>query len=103
VLIAGGKDKGLDFTGLRPLVREKVKAVVLIGQMTEKLFAAWHSVVSCTRATTLADAVEKAQSLAQAGDVVLLSPGCSSFDMFKSFEDRGDQFRELVRARAQQT
>ncbi len=103
VLIAGGKDKGLDFSGLRPLVREKVKAVVLIGQMTEKLFAAWNSAVSCTRATTLADAVDKAHALAQAGDVVLLSPGCSSFDMFKSFEDRGDQFRELVLARSKQT
>jgi UDP-N-acetylmuramoylalanine--D-glutamate ligase len=99
VLIAGGKDKGLDFTSLRALVREKAKAVVLIGSMTEKLFTAWNSAVPCTRATTLADAVEKAHTLAQSGDVVLLSPGCSSFDMFKSFEDRGDQFRELVRAR----
>ncbi|HEX4138698.1 MAG TPA: UDP-N-acetylmuramoyl-L-alanine--D-glutamate ligase [Candidatus Methylacidiphilales bacterium] len=103
VLIAGGKDKGLDFTGLSALVREKVKAVVLIGQMTEKLFAAWNSAVPCTRASTLADAVGKAHALAQSGDAVLLSPGCSSFDMFKSFEDRGDQFRELVRARAKQT
>jgi UDP-N-acetylmuramoylalanine--D-glutamate ligase len=102
VLIAGGKDKGLDFTGLRTLVREKAKAVVLIGSMTEKLFAAWNSAVPCTRATTLADAVEKAHALAQSGDIVLLSPGCSSFDMFKSFEDRGDQFRELVRSRAKQ-
>jgi UDP-N-acetylmuramoylalanine--D-glutamate ligase len=99
VLIAGGKDKGLDFTGLRQLIREKTKAVVLIGQMTEKLFAAWDSATPCTRATTLADAVEKAHALAQSGDVVLLSPGCSSFDMFKSFEDRGDQFRALVLAR----
>jgi UDP-N-acetylmuramoylalanine--D-glutamate ligase len=103
VLLAGGKDKGLDFTGLRQLVREKVKAVVLVGQMTEKLFAAWNSAVPCTRATTLADAVEKAHALAEPGDVVLLSPGCSSFDMFKSFEDRGDQFRALVRARAAKT
>jgi UDP-N-acetylmuramoylalanine--D-glutamate ligase len=103
VLLAGGKDKGLDFTGLRSLVREKVKAVVLIGQMTEKLFAAWNSAAPCTRATTLADAVEKCHALAKPGDTVLLSPGCSSFDMFKSFEDRGDQFRALVQARAAQT
>lgn len=103
VLLAGGKDKGLDFTGLRQLVREKVKAVVLIGQMTEKLFAAWNSATACTRATTLADAVEKAHALAQPGDTVLFSPGCSSFDMFKSFEDRGDQFRALARARARQS
>ena len=103
VLMAGGKDKGLDFSGLRPLLREKVKAVVLIGQMTEKLFAAWNSAVPCVRAATLADAVEQAQQLARPGDVVLFSPGCSSFDMFKDFEDRGDQFRALVQARAKQT
>lgn len=99
VLLAGGKDKGLDFTGLRPLLREKVKNVVLIGQMTEKLFAAWNSAVPCFPAATLADAVNKCQELARPGDVVLFSPGCSSYDMFKSFEDRGDQFRELVKAK----
>jgi UDP-N-acetylmuramoylalanine--D-glutamate ligase len=103
VLLAGGKDKGLDFSGLTPLVREKVKAVVLIGQMTEKLFALWNAAVPCTRATTLADAVDQTQKLAKRGDVVLFSPGCSSFDMFKDFEDRGDQFRALVQARARQT
>ena len=102
VLLAGGKDKGLDFSGLRPLLREKVKAVVLIGQMTEKLFAAWNSAVPCVRAATLADAVNLAQGLATPGDVVLLSPGCSSYDMFKDFEDRGDQFRALIQAKAGQ-
>ncbi len=102
VLLAGGKDKGLDFDGLRPLLREKVKAVVLIGQMTEKLFASWNSAVPCVRAVTLADAVSQAHRLAQPGDVVLFSPGCSSFDMFKDYEDRGDQFRALVQARASQ-
>jgi UDP-N-acetylmuramoylalanine--D-glutamate ligase len=100
VLIAGGKDKGLDFSGLRPLLREKVKAVVLIGQMTEKLFHAWNTVVPCVVAATLADSVERARRLAEPGDVVLFSPGCSSFDMFKDFEDRGDQFRALIRAKA---
>jgi UDP-N-acetylmuramoylalanine--D-glutamate ligase len=100
VLIAGGKDKGLDFSGLRPLLREKVKGVVLIGQMTEKLFHAWSTAVPCVVAYTLADAVERAQRLAQPGDVVLFSPGCSSFDMFRDFEDRGDQFRALIQAKA---
>ena len=66
--------------------------------MTEKLYAAWNTAVPCERATTLADAVAKCRQLAQPGDVVLFSPGCSSFDMFKSFEDRGDQFRALVQA-----
>ncbi|MCE0485214.1 MAG: UDP-N-acetylmuramoyl-L-alanine--D-glutamate ligase [Methylacidiphilales bacterium] len=102
VLLAGGKDKGLDFTGLRPLVREKVRAVVLIGQMTEKLLATWQSVVPCHKAGTLADAVDQARRLAQSGDVILFSPGCSSYDMFRSFEDRGDQFRALVQTHAQQ-
>ena len=102
ILIAGGKDKGLDFDSLRPLVREKAKAVVLIGQMTEKLFAAWNSAAPCVVAGTLADAVERARRLASPGDVVLFSPGCSSFDMFRDFEDRGDQFRALVQARANQ-
>jgi UDP-N-acetylmuramoylalanine--D-glutamate ligase len=100
VLIAGGKDKGLDFSGLRPLLREKSTAVVLIGQMTEKLFAAWNTAVPCVVAATLADSVERARRLAKPGDVVLFSPGCSSFDMFKDFEDRGDQFRALVQAKA---
>lgn len=103
VLLAGGKDKGLDFSGLRPLLREKVKAVVLIGQMTEKLFAAWNSAVPCVKATTLANAVDQARELAKPGDVVLFSPGCSSFDMFKDFEDRGDQFRALIQARVNRT
>jgi UDP-N-acetylmuramoylalanine--D-glutamate ligase len=103
VLIAGGKDKGLDFSGVRQLLREKVKEIVLIGQMTEKLFAAWNSAVPCVKATTLADAVNLAQGLATPGDVVLFSPGCSSYDMFKDFEDRGDQFRALVQAKANQT
>ena len=103
ILIAGGKDKGLDFGGLRTLLREKVKNVVLIGQMTEKLFTAWNSAVPCVKATSLADSVEQAQKLAKAGDVVLFSPGCSSFDMFKDFEDRGNQFRELIKAKAGQS
>jgi len=102
VLLAGGKDKGLDFCGLRALVSEKARAVVLIGQMTEKLFAAWNSAVPCVKAASLADAVEQTQRLAQPGDVVLFSPGCSSFDMFKDFEDRGDQFRALIQAKATQ-
>ena len=102
VLIAGGKDKGLDFTGLRPLLREKVRAVVLIGQMAEKLEAAWQSAVPCHRRATLAAAVQEAHVLAHRGDTVLFSPGCSSYDMFKSFEDRGDQFRALVQALAAQ-
>jgi UDP-N-acetylmuramoylalanine--D-glutamate ligase len=102
VLLAGGKDKGLDFTSLRPLLREKVRAVVLIGQMTDKLATAWSSAVPCHKTGSLAEAVAETRLLAHRGDTVLFSPGCSSYDMFKSFEDRGDQFRELVKAQAAQ-
>ena len=99
VLIAGGKDKGLDFSGLRSLVREKVKAAVLIGQMAEKLASIWGSAIPCVKVATLADAVvQAARARRNAGDNVLLSPGCSSYDMFKSFEDRGDQFRVLAQS-----
>ena len=100
VLLAGGKDKGLDFSGLKTLVREKVKAVVLIGQMTDKLFALWNVAVPCFRAASLADAVEQTRKIAKPGDVVLFSPGCSSFDMFRDYEDRGDQFRALIQQAA---
>jgi UDP-N-acetylmuramoylalanine--D-glutamate ligase len=103
VLLAGGKDKGLDFSGLRPLVRAKVRAAVLIGQMAEKLAATWTRDVPCHRASSLAEAVALCQELARPGDAVLFSPGCSSFDMFRDYEDRGNQFRELVEARAKQS
>jgi UDP-N-acetylmuramoylalanine--D-glutamate ligase len=103
VLLAGGKDKGLDFSGLRPLVRAKVRAAVLIGQMAEKLEATWTRDVPCHRAGSLAEAVTRCRELAQPGDAVLFSPGCSSFDMFRDYEERGNQFRELVEAAAKQS
>jgi UDP-N-acetylmuramoylalanine--D-glutamate ligase len=96
VLIAGGKDKGFTFDPLRPLVKDKVKAAVLIGEMAESIRRSWDGAVKSKIATSLADAVERARSLASAGEVVLFSPGTSSFDMFKSYADRGDQFRKLV-------
>jgi UDP-N-acetylmuramoylalanine--D-glutamate ligase len=96
VLIAGGKDKGFTFDPLRSLVKDKVKLAVLIGEMAESIRRSWDGAVESEIATSLADAVERARSLASAGDVVLFSPGTSSFDMFKSYADRGDQFRKLV-------
>jgi UDP-N-acetylmuramoylalanine--D-glutamate ligase len=98
VLIAGGKDKGFTFGPLRQLVKEKVKSSVLIGEMAEQIARDWGGGVPCEVAASLADAVERAHSAAQSGDVVLFSPGTSSFDMFKSYADRGDQFRALVHA-----
>lgn len=98
ILIAGGKDKGFTFETLRELVGEKARAVILIGEMATRICQDWNEAVPCEIANSLADAVERAHALAQTGEVVLFSPGTSSFDMFKSYADRGDQFRALVQA-----
>ena len=98
VLIAGGKDKGFTFDPLRSVVKEKVKSTILIGEMAESISRSWNGAVKSEIANSLADAVERAHAAAQPGDVVLFSPGTSSFDMFKSYADRGDQFRALVQA-----
>ena len=98
VLIAGGKNKGFSFDPLRSLVKEKVRSTILIGEMAESIRRSWNGAVECEIANSLADAVERAHTRARPGEVVLFSPGTSSFDMFKSYGDRGDQFRALVRA-----
>jgi UDP-N-acetylmuramoylalanine--D-glutamate ligase len=98
VLIAGGKDKGFTFESLRPLVKEKVGSTILIGEMAESIVRDWGDAVKCEIASSLAEAVERAHAIAKPGEVVLFSPGTSSFDMFKSYADRGDQFRALVQA-----
>jgi len=102
ILIAGGKDKGFTFETLRALVAEKVRAVVLIGEMAGRIAQDWKGAVPCEIAHSLADAVERAHALAKPGEVVLFSPGTSSFDMFKSYADRGDRFRALVHALSKQ-
>ncbi len=96
VLIAGGKDKGSDFSRLNEQISKKVKALVLIGKATQKMQQAWQGLKPIHQAQTLKEAVEKAYRLAEAGDVVLLSPACASFDMFQDFEDRGRQFKQIV-------
>jgi UDP-N-acetylmuramoylalanine--D-glutamate ligase len=98
IMIAGGKDKGFTFEPLLPLVSEKARAVILIGEMAQRICQDWGGAVPCEIATSLAEAVERAHALAKPGEVVLFSPGTSSFDMFKSYADRGDQFRALVHA-----
>jgi len=98
ILIAGGKDKGFSFDPLRSLVKEKVKSTILIGEIAESIKRSWADAVESEIARSLADAVERAHSTAKPGEMVLFSPGTSSFDMFKSYADRGDQFRALVRA-----
>jgi len=98
VLIAGGKDKGFTFEPLRQLVKEKVRSTILIGEMAERIARDWDGAVKSELATSLADAVDRAHAIAKSGEIVLFSPGTSSFDMFKSYADRGDQFRALVQA-----
>ncbi len=96
VLIAGGKEKGFSFSGLSELIKSKVKAAVLIGEISGNLAQEWQDLTSCRQARSLDEAVTMASQLAQPGDVVLLSPGTSSFDMFSGYEERGCQFCEAV-------
>lgn len=98
VWIVGGKDKGNDYSVLNELVREKVKAIVCLGVDNTKIHAAFEGMVGTIVDTSSAEeAVKAAAGLAEAGDVVLLSPCCASFDLFTSYEDRGKKFKEAVR------
>ena len=98
VLILGGKDKGNDYTEIEDLVREKCSALVYLGLHNEKLhdFFDRMGLPVADVQTGMKDAVDAA--LAKKGETVLLSPCCASFDLFNSYEDRGDQFKEYVRA-----
>ena len=97
-LIAGGRDKGGDFSRLTQAVSRRVTRVILIGEAAPLLRQAWGSVATMTEAATLRDAVDVAAQGASPGDVVLLSPACASFDMFADYQDRGRQFKALVHA-----
>jgi UDP-N-acetylmuramoylalanine--D-glutamate ligase len=97
VLIAGGKDKGLDYRWIRDLARQKLRGLVLIGQARHKIREALSDVVPVEEASDLGEAVMKAYSKAQPGDYVLLSPMCSSYDMFTDYEDRGRVFKRTVK------
>lgn len=99
VLISGGKGKNTDFSGLGRAASARAKAVVLIGETAKTIGALVHG-VPVKYAATMEEAVEIAGSAASSGDVVLLSPGCASFDMFASAEQRGDVFSALARERA---
>jgi UDP-N-acetylmuramoylalanine--D-glutamate ligase len=97
ILIAGGKHKGAPYTPLKNVVQQKVNALVLIGQAANLIEQELNGATKIIRAGSMKDAVKKSFELAQSGDVVLLSPACSSFDMFKNYEDRGSQYRDAVR------
>ncbi|MDE5752034.1 MAG: UDP-N-acetylmuramoyl-L-alanine--D-glutamate ligase, partial [Duncaniella sp.] len=98
ILILGGKDKGNDYTEILPLVKEKVKAVVCMGKDNTKLLDFFTGQVDSIFDThSIEEAVATCASIAGRGDTVLLSPCCASFDLFKSYEDRGRQFKEQVK------
>ena len=98
VWIVGGTDKGNDYSTLVPLAQEKVKAIICMGLDNQKIHDAFGGIVpQMYDVTSAQDAVKTAHSIAQSGDVVLLSPCCASFDLFKNYEDRGRQFKEAVR------
>jgi UDP-N-acetylmuramoylalanine--D-glutamate ligase len=99
VLIAGGKGKGQDFAPLAEAARGRVWRAILIGEDGDRIRAAFESAgMSAESADSLEDAVRRARAAARPGDVVLLSPACASFDMFRNFEHRGDVFKSVVRA-----
>lgn len=96
IVILGGKDKGSDYTVLAPLIRNRVKQVILIGAASDKIAEQLEGAGSMTRARSMQDAVLKAMEVAMAGDIVLLAPACASFDMFDNYEHRGRVFKEAV-------
>jgi UDP-N-acetylmuramoylalanine--D-glutamate ligase len=96
VLIAGGRDKGSDYSLVQDVVSKKVKHLVLVGEATGLMQAALGKVVKTEAATTMEDAVRRAFAAAVAGDLVLLAPGCASYDMFSGYEERGRVFAECV-------
>jgi UDP-N-acetylmuramoylalanine--D-glutamate ligase len=98
ILIAGGVGKGADFSALRPLVARRVKKAVLIGDARPQLRRAFEGVTTVAEANGLEEAVRIASESAVPGDVVLLSPACASFDLFRDFEERGRRFKALVNA-----
>jgi len=97
-LIAGGLDKALEYHDLGPLLARRVKGAFLLGQSREKLRAAWSLFTPCSTVDSLLEGVSRAAESAGEGDVVLLSPACSSFDMFQSYQHRGETFREAVQS-----
>lgn len=98
VLVLGGVDKGNDYSLIEDLVKEKVKAIICLGTDNRKIHEAFGSTVgTIVNTSTAVEAVHAAFHFAEKGDVVLLSPACASFDLFKNYEDRGSQFKKAVK------
>ena len=99
IWFVGGVDKGNDYSMLRDLVKDKVKAIVCMGTDNEKIHNAFADIVEIiVDAHSSEEAVKRSYKLAKNGDTVLLSPACSSFDLFENYEDRGRQFKKDVRS-----
>lgn len=98
IWIAGGRADNNDYSLLDSLVRQKVKAILAIGEEADNIFNHFCSIVYCKRCNNLEDAIHSALNLSSAGDIILFSPACKSFDMFINFEHRGDNFKEIVNA-----
>jgi len=96
-LLAGGKDKGFEYHDLGPLLSRRVKGAFLFGETAEKIRAAWSLFTPCSVVSTLVEAMAAAAKRAERGDVVLLSPACSSFDQFRNYQHRGEVFRQAVK------
>ncbi len=97
ILIMGGTDKNSDFSGLRDLIKRRVKLLILLGEAKEKIAQVIGGTTETYKVNDLKEAVERSKAKATAGDTVLLSPGCASFDMFADFEERGNKFKEAIR------
>ena len=97
VLIAGGKDKGNDYEPIKSLVRERCRGVIGLGESGDKVLRELGDLAkAAARAETMEEAIQFARLMAEPGDIVLLSPACASFDMYKNYEDRGDTFKRIV-------
>ena len=98
ILILGGVDKGNDYSLITELVKEKVKAIICLGTDNRKIHEAFGNITSTIANTgSASEAVHAAFHFAEKGDVVLLSPACASFDLFRNYEDRGNQFKKAVK------
>jgi UDP-N-acetylmuramoylalanine--D-glutamate ligase len=97
-LIAGGQDRGLEFHDLGPLLSKRVKHAFILGEATEKIHSAWGLFTPCTVGSSLLEAVAEAAKNAASGDVVLLSPACSSFDQYRNYQQRGEIFCQAVKS-----
>ena len=96
ILIAGGRDKGNDYSKVYDLVKRKVKLIIAIGESKNKIYNEFKNLTNVIEVDSMEEAVKKAYENSVPGDVVLLSPACASFDMFRDYEHRGEVFKKLV-------